>query len=130
MKLTDVVPFLVEDMLVKNGGIFSKAAAGEFLGSEPEFAEPMARPAGAMRCIAAKSVSDPNNSACGARAKRGLASTRCAQTIASPFLLDAPLLSPARTGGDPGLNWGRIESALRDQFRYAFNSCLRTHYQG
>ena len=25
MKLTDVVPFLVEDMLVKNGGIFSKA---------------------------------------------------------------------------------------------------------
>ena len=26
VKLTDVVPFLVEDMLVKNGGIFSKAA--------------------------------------------------------------------------------------------------------
>ena len=36
---------------------------------------------------------------CSARAKRGLARTRYAQTIASPFPLGAPLLSPARTGG-------------------------------
>ncbi len=37
-------------------------AAVEFLGSEPKFAEPMARPEGAVRCTAAKLVSDPNNS--------------------------------------------------------------------
>ena len=34
----------------------------EFLGSEPKFAEPTARPDGAVRCTAAKLVSDPNNS--------------------------------------------------------------------
>jgi len=34
----------------------------EFLGSEPKFAEPTARPTGAVRCTAAKLVSDPNNS--------------------------------------------------------------------
>jgi len=34
----------------------------EFLGSEPKFAEPTARPKGAVRCTAAKLVSDPNNS--------------------------------------------------------------------
>ena len=28
--------------------------SGEFLGSEPEFAEPMAHPAGAMRCVASQ----------------------------------------------------------------------------
>jgi hypothetical protein len=32
-----------------------------FLGSEPKFAEPLARPQGAMLRIAAKLVSDPNN---------------------------------------------------------------------
>ncbi len=36
--------------------------AVEFLGSEPKFAEPTARPEGAVRCTAAKLVSDPNNS--------------------------------------------------------------------
>ncbi len=34
----------------------------EFLGSEPKFAEPTARPEGAVRCTAAKLVSDPKNS--------------------------------------------------------------------
>ena len=34
----------------------------EFLGSEPKFAEPSARPEGAVQCTAAKLVSDPNNS--------------------------------------------------------------------
>ncbi len=37
-------------------------ALPEFLGSEPKFAEPTARPEGAVRCTAAKLVSDPNNS--------------------------------------------------------------------
>ena len=36
---------------------------------------------------------------CGARFKRGHAQTRCAQTSACPDPLEAPLLSPARTGG-------------------------------
>ena len=36
--------------------------AQEFLGSEPKFAEPSARPQGAAPCAAAKLVSDPNNS--------------------------------------------------------------------
>ena len=35
---------------------------GEFLGSEPKFAEPLARPEGAVHRTAAKLVSDPNNS--------------------------------------------------------------------
>ena len=61
---------------------------------------------------------------CGARAKRGLARTRCAQTIASPFPLDAPLLSPARTGG------GRIRIRMRAQWRYVFSSCLRNFFHG
>ena len=43
---------------------------------------------------------------CGARFKRGHAQTRCAQTSACPDPLEAPLLSPARTGGD------RIRGAL------------------
>ncbi len=34
----------------------------EFWGAEPKFAEPTARPEGAVRCTAAKLVSDPNNS--------------------------------------------------------------------
>ena len=34
----------------------------EFLGSEPKFTEPTARPEGAVRCTAVKLVSDPNNS--------------------------------------------------------------------
>jgi hypothetical protein len=34
----------------------------EFLGSEPKFAEPSARPQGAAQRAAAKLVSDPNNS--------------------------------------------------------------------
>ena len=34
----------------------------EFLGSEPKFAEPSARPGGAAQRAAAKLVSDPNNS--------------------------------------------------------------------
>ncbi len=34
----------------------------EFLGSEPKFTEPTARPEGAARSTAAKLVSDPNNS--------------------------------------------------------------------
>jgi len=33
----------------------------EFLGSEPKFAEPTARPESAVRSTAAKLVSDPNN---------------------------------------------------------------------
>ncbi len=33
----------------------------EFLGSEPKFAEPVARPPGAVLRTAAKLVSDPNN---------------------------------------------------------------------
>ncbi|TSA08936.1 MAG: hypothetical protein D4R79_14440 [Comamonadaceae bacterium] len=37
-------------------------SAQEFLGSEPKFAEPSARPQGAAPCAAAKLVSDPNNS--------------------------------------------------------------------
>ena len=31
------------------------------MGSEPKFAQPEAGPAGATHCVAAKSVSDPNN---------------------------------------------------------------------
>ena len=31
-----------------------------FLGSEPKFVKPMARPLGAVRCTATKLVSDPN----------------------------------------------------------------------
>ena len=34
----------------------------EFLGSEPKFAEPSGRPKGATQGVAAKLVSDPNNS--------------------------------------------------------------------
>ncbi len=34
----------------------------ELLGSEPKFTKPTARPEGAVRCTAAKLVSDPNNS--------------------------------------------------------------------
>ena len=34
----------------------------EILGSEPKFAEPSARPQGATQSVAAKLVSDPNNS--------------------------------------------------------------------
>ena len=75
---------------------------------EPKFAEPMARPAGAMLRIAAKLVSDPNNSPCGAQSKRGLVQTRLApQTSTSPYPLASPLLSPARTGGiEPGSGYG------------------------
>jgi len=45
-------------------GALSSAAVTrpEFLGSEPKFAEPSARPKGAAQCAAAKLVSDPNNS--------------------------------------------------------------------
>ena len=72
---------------------------GSFWGQSPNSPSLWLALAGAMLRIAAKLVSDPNNSPCGARAKRGLARTRCAQTIASPFPLNAPLLSSARTGG-------------------------------
>ncbi len=41
---------------------FMHGVTHEFLGSEPKFAEPTARPEGAVRCTAAKLVSDPNNS--------------------------------------------------------------------
>src|SRR5665647_1449568 len=47
-----------------------------FLGSEPKFAEPLARPEGAVPCTAAKLVSDTNNLPCGARSSRGLVQTR------------------------------------------------------
>src|SRR5665811_1089786 len=46
------------------------------LGSEPKFAEPLARPKGVLRRNAAKLVSDPNNLPCGARSSRGLVQTR------------------------------------------------------
>ena len=38
------------------------ALGAEFLGSEPKFAVPQARPKGATQRVAAKLVSDPNNS--------------------------------------------------------------------
>ena len=57
----------------------------EFLGSEPQFAKPSARPAGAVPCTAAKWVSDPNNSNLWCSAKAGSRSNSpSAQTIASP----------------------------------------------
>ncbi len=41
--------------------VYGPAAERGFLGSEPKFAQPTARPEGAVRCTAAKLVSDPNN---------------------------------------------------------------------
>ncbi len=45
------------------------ALSAEFLGSEPKFAEPMARPKGATQSVAAKLVSDPNNSKAGGQSR-------------------------------------------------------------
>jgi len=56
-------PIEIQDILQATGGLLgSDTNFMEFLGSEPKFAEPTARPEGAVRCIAAKLVSDPNNS--------------------------------------------------------------------
>ncbi len=62
----------------------------EFLGSEPKFAEPTARPEGAVRCTAAKLVSDPNNSGSATQAIRNnaghpkLASQMCKLFLNEP----------------------------------------------
>ncbi len=48
--------------LIRLLGSDTNFAAVEFLGSEPKFAEPTAHLEGAVRCTAAKLVSDPNNS--------------------------------------------------------------------
>ncbi len=84
----------------------------EFLGSEPKFAEPLARPAGAVRRTAAKLVSDPNNSPCGAQSSRGLVQTRCAQTSTSPDPSGPPLLSACRRGGETNTNSQTPQNAL------------------
>ncbi len=56
-------PVEIQNILQAAGGLLgSDANFMEFLGSEPKFAEPTARPEGAVRCTAAKLVSDPNNS--------------------------------------------------------------------
>ncbi len=79
--------------------------SAEFLGSEPKFAEPMARPEGAVPCTAAKLVSDPNNSPCGARFRRGprkLAALKHARP-----LIRLKLRSSAHTEG----GWGEVQTA-------------------
>ncbi len=81
--------------------------SAEFLGSESKFAEPVARPLGAVQSTAAKLASDPNNSTCGARSSRGRARTRCAQTIARPDPLSAVLLGAYRRG------WERNRERMR-----------------
>ena len=58
------------------------------------------------------------------------ANSPAAQTSTSPDPLASPLLSPARTGGGRDLNSGSIEPAARAQWRYVFNSCLRTYSLG
>ena len=69
----------------------------EFLGSEPQFAKPSARPVGAVPCSAAKWVSDPNNSNLRCSPKTGSRSNSASpQTIASPDPLLPALLGPAR----------------------------------
>jgi hypothetical protein len=80
------------------------------LGSEPKFAEPLARPEGALRRNAAKLVSDPNNLPCGARSSRGLVQTRLRLKQARA-LIRLTLRSSAHTEG----GWGGEESDTNSQ---------------
>ena len=86
----------------------------EFLGSEPQFAGPSARPAGAVQSTAAKWVSDPNNSNLRCSTKAGSRSNSpSAQTIASPDPLLPALLGPARRVEGTNTDAGRKGRALR-----------------
>ena len=83
----------------------------EFLGSEPQFAEPSARPVGAVPCTAAKWVSDPNNSnqRCSPKAGTGTNSPS-AQTSECPDPLLPALLGPARRVGGTNTDAGSIDA--------------------
>ena len=68
VQLTDIVPFLVEDMLVKNGGNYSKGADWQpyvvtdgklITGQNPASSEPAARAASKSAGTAASAVSIP-----------------------------------------------------------------------
>ena len=64
-----------------------------FLGSESKFAEPKARPAGAVLCTAAKLASDPNNRNLRCSLQAGArTNSPSAQTSARPDPPEAPLL--------------------------------------
>ena len=85
----------------------------EFLWSEPQFAGPSARPAGAVQSTAAKWVSDPNNSNLRCSTKAGSRSNSpSAQTIASPDPLLPALLGPARRVEGTNTDEGRRGRAL------------------
>lgn len=73
-----------------------------FLGSEPQFTEPAARPKGAVLRIAVKWVSDPNNRNLRCSLQAGSAQTRlAAQTARGPDPPEAVLLGTARGEGEP-----------------------------
>ena len=91
----------------------------EFLGSEPQFAKPLAGPAGAVQSTAAKWVSDPNNSNLRCSPKLGSSSNSAApQTIARPDPLSAVLLGPARRVGGSRYQ-SRIPSRVPGRSRFA-----------